>query len=91
MEAVQVKHRQENESQENVIQELRKKMEQLESEATQRTISTQKVEDLFNELAEKKLALEDAQNIQTSLKEDIEQLRQKLEAEEAQHGDVYHL
>lgn len=90
MEAVQEKHRQENESQENIIHELRTEIEQLESEATRRVTSTQEVESLRHELGEKNLALKDAQNFQTSLQKDIEQLRQKLEAVEAQHTEVYH-
>lgn len=56
----------------------------MEEENAQKNDLTQKAESTENELKKKQLALEEAQTIQASLKEETEKLRLQLETTEAQ-------
>lgn len=82
------KHQQEHVSQENIIHELRKKVEQLEEQSLQKSELTLKAETMEIELKEKQRALEEAKANESALKDETEQLRRRLERTETQLAEV---
>lgn len=88
LDGVREKQKQEYESQENVIDELRKKIQQVEEENGQKSDLMQKAENIEGELKKKQRALEEAQTSETSLKEETEKLRQQLKTTEARLAEV---
>ena len=85
---VQRKHNEESEANENLIAELRKRIQDIEGESAPKTDLSQEITDLETQLASKQAGLEQALEKETALKKEIEQLRQQLSDNEAQLSKV---
>jgi chromosome segregation ATPase len=84
------KHKEEHETQESIINELRKKVEQLEEDSTRKSDSIQKGELFESQLKETQEALNVAQANENTLKKEIEQLGRRLKDTETQIEEVFH-
>jgi chromosome segregation ATPase len=82
------KHHGESETKENLIAELRKKIQNMEEEAAQKPDMSKETENLGKQVVSKQKELEDALGHETALKTEVEQLRQQLKDTEAQVSKV---
>jgi predicted nucleic acid-binding Zn-ribbon protein len=85
---VRDKHQGESETKENIIAELRKKIQDMEEESTQNPELSKETEILETQLVSKQKELEEALENETALKTEIEKLRQQVKDTEAQVSKV---
>ena len=85
LQGIREKHEQESSANEEVISGLRAKLQQFEETLTGNDVATKIVSS--DELKEEK-TLEDAQKDEINLKDEAEQLRQRVSAVEAQLAEV---
>jgi septal ring factor EnvC (AmiA/AmiB activator) len=81
---VREKHQGESQTKENLIAELRKKIQDMEEEAAQQPDLSKKLENLVSKLKE----FEEATGHETALKTEIEELRQRAEETEVRASKV---
>jgi chromosome segregation ATPase len=81
---VREKHQGESQTKENVIAELRKKIQDMEEEAAQQPALSKETENLVSKLKE----LEEALGHETALKTEIEELRQRAQETEVRVSKV---
>ena len=82
------KHQGESQTKENLIAELRKKIQDMEEEAAQKPDLSKETENLEKQVVSKQKELEEALEHETVLKTEIEQIQQQLKDAEAQASKV---
>ena len=85
---VREKHQGESETKENLIAELRKKIQDMEEEAARKPDLSKETENLEKQVVSKQKELEEALEHESALKIEIEKLRQQLKDTEAQVSKV---
>jgi hypothetical protein len=85
---VRVNNKGQAESQESVVVDLRKRIQELEASSVKRADESNQTGEMETELKEKRTTLKEARENETSLKNEIQLLRQRLSDTEADLSKV---